>query len=205
MKKPYKKTCLKNLEVRLRYDKPEFDRIKREVKAQVKKVKVKLKKMNEDKVQFLEDKYGMKKVNECFGLTEAEICKYGECKVFSKGGISVKGEPYEAICVGDGEDGGRPNVSEDEKNLLKLGQKFCVIGKLDEEKCEVDIEECITKLKWDIMGEELKNVKEDQAMKAIMEVIDQSQREDLEEHERRLEGEADQNVEAHVEANTGQN
>ena len=48
------------------FNKPEFDRIKKEVKSQVKKVKAKLKKRNEDKVRFLEDKYGVKKETVCF-------------------------------------------------------------------------------------------------------------------------------------------
>ena len=78
----------------------------------------------------------------------------------------------------------------DEKNFLRLGPKFCVMGCLSEEKFEVDIEECVAKLKWDVMGEELKKKDEDPAMQAIDEVIDEDQRADLEEYELQQEGEA---------------
>ena len=54
----------------------------------------------------------------------------------------------------------------------------------------VAVEECVTKLKWEVMGENMKKVKEDPAMTAINEVIDQEQREEIEEHERQVEGEA---------------
>ena len=81
-------------------------------------------------------------------------------------------------------------LSEDEMNALKLGPKFCVIGNISEENWEIAIEECIAKIKWDVMGEEMKKRKEDPAMDAIDAVIDQEQREDLEEHAQRLDGEA---------------
>ena len=87
------------------------------------------------------------------------------------------------------EEGKKFEVSDDEKSCMNLGPKFCVVGGLSEEEFETSVEESIAKLKWDRMGEELNNKKEDLAMVAINEVIDEDQKEDLREHEMMVEGE----------------
>ena len=43
-------------------------------------------------------------------------------------------------------------LSEDEREALKLGPKFCVLNDLCEETFEADIEECLLKVKWDMMS-----------------------------------------------------
>ena len=38
--------------------------------------------------------------------------------------------------------------------MLKLGRKFCVLKTLNDEEFEAALEECIMKIKWDMMGDE---------------------------------------------------
>ena len=160
----------------------EVERIKREVKAQGFKVKNKVEQKNAQKLKTLEERYGNKgKVFKKVKLTEMEAGKYGHCKVFNDRGISLdKYEVKPVVVNGKGEN---VCVNEDENKFLGLGPKFCITGKLSEEDCEVSVEECIAKLKWDVMGEDLKKSKEDPAMEAISAVIDEDQLDDLEEHE----------------------
>ena len=40
--------------------------------------------------------------------------------------------------------------TEDEMSLLKLGPKFWLLGRVCEEKFEVDVKETIMKVKWDM-------------------------------------------------------
>ena len=44
------------------------------------------------------------------------------------------------------------SITEEEKTLLKLGPKFCMLRNLIEEEFEADLEECIVKIKWDMIG-----------------------------------------------------
>ena len=44
-------------------------------------------------------------------------------------------------------------LDDNEREALKLGSKFCVLSRLDDEEFEVDVEEMIMKLKWDMMGD----------------------------------------------------
>ena len=38
-------------------------------------------------------------------------------------------------------------ISEDEREFLKLGPKFCLFKNLNEEEFETDVEECVMKIK----------------------------------------------------------
>ena len=182
-----KKVCMRNLELRLGKGSREFERLKREVKDQVNKIKLKLKERNEKKVKFLEDKYRGVRNEALFGLRDDEAIKYGQCKIFNDEELGKTVIEDEVVIVSGVN---KLKVDDDEKNMCKLGPKFCVIGSMSEERCEVAIEECIAKLKWDKMGEEIKERGMDPAMKAIEEVLDQEHLDDLEEHEQRLDGEA---------------
>ena len=42
-------------------------------------------------------------------------------------------------------------ISDEEKDLLRLGPKFCLYKNLSEEEFETDLEECIMKMKWDMI------------------------------------------------------
>ena len=46
------------------------------------------------------------------------------------------------------------SITEEEKTLLKLGPKFCMLRNLIEEEFEADLEECFVKIKWAMMGDE---------------------------------------------------
>ena len=72
--------CLKILETRLRHNKDEFERIKREVRQNCVKLKTKIVRKNEGKVKFLQDKYGVQEVKVRSGLNDEELKKYGHCK-----------------------------------------------------------------------------------------------------------------------------
>ena len=112
----------------------EFDNVKSDVRVQCEKVKAKLEKKNARKVKWLED--GI--------LKKEEIEKYGKCRIFTKGECKCENEPGEVMVVGSQDE--VIEVSKDERNLLSLDPKFCVTGRLDEESCEVAVEECIAKL-----------------------------------------------------------
>ena len=61
-------------------------------------------------------------------------------------------------------------LSENERAALKLGPKFCVYTRLSDEEFEVDVEECILKIKWDMMGEDGKSKPgdEDKALEVLL-------------------------------------
>ena len=103
-----------------------------------------------------------------------------ECKMVAE---SVEGPVI--VC----KEGEEFDVSEDERQAMALGPKFCVVGDLSEEEFETAVEECIAKLRWDMMSEEDRKRKEDPAMAAISEVIDEDQVEELRIHEMMKEGE----------------
>ena len=76
------------------------------------------------------------------------------------------------------------NLTDGEKKVLALGPKFCVRKHLDEEEFMVEVEECITKVRWERMGEEIdKKKRKNSADIAIMSILDEEQVEEVEEHE----------------------
>ena len=55
--------------------------------------------------------------------------------------------------VGEGE---TIELSDDEYDLLRLGPKYCLYNKLNDEEFETDVEECLMKVKWDMMADDKK-------------------------------------------------
>ena len=55
-----------------------------------------------------------------------------------------------AIVAKEGEE---VTISKNEREFLKLGPKYCLYKRLNEENFETDLEECIMKVKWDMLGE----------------------------------------------------
>ena len=77
----------------------------------------------------------------------------GTPAIFTKeGGIIREEIKNPVIVLGPGEED--IVLNENEMAALRLGPKFCVFKKLSEEEFEVDVEECILKIKWDMMGED---------------------------------------------------
>ena len=61
-------------------------------------------------------------------------------------------------------------LGNEEKDLLRLAPKFCLMEDLNEEEFEADLEECILKIKWEIMSEDDKEEPglEDIALKVML-------------------------------------
>ena len=93
------------------------------------------------------------------------------------------------IVLGEGEE---IILSKEEREISKLGPKFCTYKNLLEEDFEADIEECILKIKWDMMSDENKGEPglEDKALEVLLgeEVCQQIDEENEEEREM-MEGE----------------
>ena len=51
-----------------------------------------------------------------------------------------------------GDEGQQLVINEDKRNTLRLGPKFCVMGRLNEENIRVELEQTIMKVKWEILG-----------------------------------------------------
>ena len=81
------------------------------------------------------------------------------------------------------EEGNEITLNEDEKEVLKLGPKFCVMGRLDDEKFEIEVEQMIMKVKWDIIGKEEKLKKKTLADIAIDSILDEDEIRECEEYE----------------------
>ena len=113
------------------------------------------------------DKYGVKTPN----VMSEELKKlYGGARIFHDfASLSLSSEEqYEPIVVNLSDE--EIVVSKDEAELLALGPKFCIRNKLCEETFKCEVEECIMKMRWDMMGEDLKgknDKNEDPAYKNI--------------------------------------
>ena len=154
-------------------------KIVKEVKKNGEDLRKKLSEKNQKKVNRLTEKYELKYeiVDE---LTKDEQEKYGMVEIFNnKVGLS-KEKLREPEIVGEG-----IVLSEEELNVLALGPKFCVRKKLSMEEFDTELEECIAKIRWEMMGEEIdkKKQKKDDANIAIMAILDDEEKEEVREHE----------------------
>ena len=100
------------------------------------------------KEEFLVKKYSQKLTFEGMeGLNKEDRKKFEGCRIFKNGykWMSEEARTPSIVCTG----GNELRISDDEMRLLKLGPKFCVMSKLDEENFEVELEQTILKIKWD--------------------------------------------------------
>ena len=159
----------------------EYQKIVKETREYSEKLREELGNKNEKKVNWLMKKYEMK-FDVIEEMSENERNKYGMAEVL-KAECGMEGEQlrYPEIVCKRGE---TLEISNDEKQVLALGPKFCVRKDLDEENFEIELEECIAKIKWDIRSEEeKKGEKIDLADVAIMSILSDDEREEVEEHE----------------------
>ena len=159
----------------------EYKKIIEDTKKNCEKFTEELKGKNRKKCDWLEDKYKMK-YEVLDDLDEAECMKYGGAEILNKN-CNMRGEELrepEVIC---GEDEVIV-LTEEERKVLALGPKFCVRkNKLDEENFDIELEECIAKVKWEKMGrDEGKKVK-DLADVAIMAILSDEEKEEIREWE----------------------
>ena len=142
----------------------------RELRSQVRvncqflRAKVRMK--NDKKVMFLSKKYGVKNLT-VDELERVDKLKYGGAKIFSEEYEFEEADEYEP-CIVRLDDEDDIEISEEEKDLLSLGPKFNVRNRLCEEVFLCEVEECVIKLRWEMMGEEMKTEKpEDEAYENI--------------------------------------
>ena len=114
----------------------------------------KLRKELREKNESMWLKYDVKNI-EYDELTDDEMRKYGAAEIFNMV-TEMRGDKLRAPEVVKGEDE-EVEITDEESMVLALGPKFCVRkDKLSEEEFEVELEECIAKIKWDKMGEDEK-------------------------------------------------
>ena len=127
-----------------------FKMVLRDTKKNGETFKKELREKNLRKEEWLTSKYGVKYM-EYEELTCDEVKKYGGAEIFNMMN-EMKGETLRAPEVVNGEDEA-VKITEEESMVLALGPKFCVRKeKLNEEQFEIELEECITKIKWDKMS-----------------------------------------------------
>ena len=138
------------------------------------------------KVDHLEKKFGSKLTfQKDNGLDEEMLSCIGAVTILTEGETKLTPDkPVDPVIVeGDGE---VIILSTDERSVLALGPKYCTYSRLDEEEFISEVEECVMKTKWDIMGdedEEKVGGLEDVALevllgKEVCEKIDQEKREE---------------------------
>ena len=128
----------------------------------------KLKKKNMKKYTFLKGKYSRIE-NPLDELSNKDVKKYGVARIFSEDNGMKSEETQEPVVVC--REGEEIALSSEERDLLALGPKYCIMNNLNEETFEREVEECIVKYRWQLKKEEneekeLKKFGED-AMSAI--------------------------------------
>ena len=123
--------------------------LRKSVRIDNQNLRLKLRAKNDKKVAFLTKKYGMryKYLEE---LVEEDRSMYEGARIFDNNQKLVNEDQYkpEVVCV----ENEVISIDEYEADVLSLGPKFCVRGRLDEELFEGEMEECIMKYRWDQMG-----------------------------------------------------
>ena len=121
-----------------------------EVRTSNNKLRMKLRMKFKKKVEHLVRKFGAKR----FEGVDKEVFKLmGEPKIFVSDVFEAEDIKKPVLVEGEGES---ISLSDDECAALMLGPKFCLYNNLEEEEFETAVEECIMKVKWDLMGEEKK-------------------------------------------------
>ena len=148
----------------------EFRMIMKEVREHNAKLRGLLKEKNRKKVNHLTRKFGeMGKPEIVWMDVKKDVRDLMGCpRIFDdKKNFSGEGVKEPVIVAGQGED---IILGESEKEILKLGPKFCVYKRLCDEEFEVDVEECILKIKWDMMSDEERGCPgtEDKALEILL-------------------------------------
>ena len=121
-------------------------RVVQEVKEYSAAYRLKLKKKHAKKVAHLVGKYGIKKK---INLDKETLRLMGDPKIFYNDDITVDEVRKPVVVEMEGEN---ITLSSDEEEVLKLGPKYCIFTDLTMENFETDLEECILKIKWDLMA-----------------------------------------------------
>ena len=115
-------------------------------RASANEIRVTLQDKYRDKVRNLYRKY--KEVHDRFTLPE-ELNRYTSVKCFQS-----NYQPSEAPAVTEPLVLGGMTLDEDEREAMRLDPKFAVLNRLTEEDFELEVQCCLTKLRWDKMAED---------------------------------------------------
>ena len=106
-----------------------------------------MRKKFEKKCEFLKGKYAE--------LCEDDRLVYKDVMMFSKDYVMVKEDEDDPMVVCEADE--EIQLSEDEKDILRLGPKYCVLNKLSEEQFQREVEECIVKYRWELRNNEMRD------------------------------------------------
>ena len=115
------------------------------------KMRIKVRKKFAKKAEFLKGKYD-RKPRPVDDLNEADKYKYGEANVFKNEYEMKPEEEKDPLIVNMDED--EVKLSEDEKSVLVLGPKFCVLNDLSEETFMRELEVSIVKYRREMRNQE---------------------------------------------------
>ena len=159
----------------------EFKRIVKDTRKNNEEMRKHLAQKNNKKVEWLEKKDGKRDVT-LIEMSEYEREKYGMTEIFQEEcGMKAENLKKPDVVCSAGE---ILEISENEKQVLALGPKFCVRKALSENDFEVELEECIAKIKWELMSQDEKDGEIiSESDKNIMSILSDDEREEVEEWE----------------------
>ena len=132
------------------------------------------------KEKFLEGKYGKREKSGIEELKKEDRKKYGGANIFDLNPEWTKKDNKDpSVVCGNGK---KLQMSDEEMALLRIGPKFNVMGKLCEERFEVELEQAIMKVKWEIMGNEEKLRKKSESDVNIESILDEEELRECEEY-----------------------
>ena len=170
-----------NIEEKLGPNSREFRGIMKSVNNNCMTLRMRLKHKNMKKLEFLKGKYG-KIENPIDELKNEDRKKYGGARIFQEDNGMKAEEDHEPVIVCM--EGEVIELDEDEKSVLLLGPKYCILKNLCEESFEREVEECVIKYRWELK----KNEREEDEIKRFGEDIMENincifDEEELEQHD----------------------
>ena len=137
-----------------------YRKIMTQLRQEAKKRKEEMTRKFKKKVEHIKYKYSCRQEDENKEVPE-DMLEFSDCSIFNKKKYDdLEEETYEIKVIGDVE------LSENEKKVLKLHPKFCVVGHLEEIQFEQEIEAALVKLRMEYRKqEENKELTQEEIMK----------------------------------------
>ena len=119
----------------------------------------------------------MEKYNPVDKLNEEDRLRYEGVRIFNDEYSMTKDEENEPMVVCEANE--TIELSNEEKEVLMLGPKYCVLNRLNEETFQREVEECIVKYRWELRNmereeDEVRKFGED-AYRAIESLFDEDE------------------------------
>ena len=130
-----------------------YKKILKDLRKSTKVIRKRAREKFKKKEKFLEGKYGKKETPGIEELKKEDRLKYGKANIFDEKYRWTREDNTDPSVVSGKV---QLKINEEEMALLRLGPKFNVMGKLCEERFEVELEQTIMKVKWELMGKEEK-------------------------------------------------